>query len=189
MAENFNYKGTISTTNNEETGTFMYLEDNHTSVLGMREYAKDVKILSHEDAFKIFNTSKFNLEDMQIQKGQSLFVYPAQCNFSGTKYPLSWIDKVQNGVLNTLAQTSPTKWFCMLDAASFVSCNELDLKKFKPDFVCLSFYKIFGYPTGLGALLVKNTSGHVLNKTYFGGGTVQMTLHSEHILRPVLHER
>lgn len=37
---------------------------------------------------------------------------------------------------------------------------------------------MFGYPTGLGALLVHNsTCATVLgNKTYFGGGTVEIAL-------------
>lgn len=43
-----------------------------------------------------------------------------------------------------------------------------------PDFVALSFYKIFGYPD-LGALLVRKDSGHILQwRKYFGGGTVDM---------------
>ena len=33
---------------------------------------------------------------------------------------------------------------------AFVPTDQLDLKEVKPDFVCVSFYKIFGYPTGIG---------------------------------------
>jgi molybdenum cofactor sulfurtransferase len=41
-----------------------------------------------------------------------------------------------------------------------------------PDFTCLSFYKIFGFPD-LGALVVRRASGHILNlRRYFGGGTI-----------------
>jgi selenocysteine lyase/cysteine desulfurase len=43
-----------------------------------------------------------------------------------------------------------------------------------PDFVCVSFYKIFGFPD-LGALVVRRESGHILAlRKYFGGGTVSM---------------
>lgn len=42
----------------------------------------------------------------------------------------------------------------------------------QPDFVPLSFYKLFGYPTGLGALLVRKEAARQLNKVYFGGGSV-----------------
>ena len=33
-----------------------------------------------------------------------------------------------------------------------------------PDFVAVSFYKIFGHPTGLGALLLKRSAADVLKK-------------------------
>ena len=40
----------------------------------------------------------------------------------------------------------------------------------------LSFYKIFGYPTGLGALLVRRSAMPLLaGKLYFGGGTVAVS--------------
>lgn len=85
-----------------------------------------------------------------------------------------------------------SKWACLLDAASLVSTSPLDLSLYKPDFVTISFYKIFGYPTGLGALIVKNSSSHLLSeRKYFGGGTVLMALSTQrrHEMRPVLHDR
>jgi len=39
-------------------------------------------------------------------------------------------------------------WDVLLDAAAFVPTNPLDLSQVKPDFVPVSFYKMFGYPTG-----------------------------------------
>ena len=59
-----------------------------------------------------------------------------------------------------------------MDAASFVPNSRLDLEKYSPDFVAISFYKMFGYPGGLGALIVKNSTSKILKKNYFGGGTV-----------------
>jgi molybdenum cofactor sulfurtransferase len=45
-----------------------------------------------------------------------------------------------------------------------------------PDFVALSFYKIFGFPN-IGALIVRKDSAHVLqDRKYFGGGTVEMVV-------------
>jgi selenocysteine lyase/cysteine desulfurase len=38
----------------------------------------------------------------------------------------------------------------VLDAAAHVATHPLDLRAVKPDFVCISFYKIFGLPTGEG---------------------------------------
>ena len=47
------------------------------------------------------------------------------------------------------------KWKVLLDAAAFAPTQPLDLSQFPADFVAVSFYKMFGYPTGLGALLVR----------------------------------
>lgn len=40
----------------------------------------------------------------------------------------------------------------------------------------LSYYKIFGYPTGLGALLVRRDALPLLRKRFFGGGTVAVSV-------------
>lgn len=60
----------------------------------------------------------------------------------------------------------------LLDAAAFIPTNPLNLTEVRPDFVCMSFYKIFGYPTGLGALLIRKEIVPELRKQYWGGGTV-----------------
>lgn len=36
----------------------------------------------------------------------------------------------------------------------------------------MSFYKLFGYPTGIGALLIRNDLGGMLEKRSFAGGSV-----------------
>ncbi|RHY03968.1 hypothetical protein DYB25_014071, partial [Aphanomyces astaci] len=43
---------------------------------------------------------------------------------------------------------------------------------YKPDFMVMSFYKLFGYPSGLGALLIRRSSAPYLAKPYHGGGTL-----------------
>ena len=79
--------------------------------------------------------------------GHNLFAFPAQSNFSGVQHPLEWI-----------AEAQEAGWDVLLDAAAFVPTNRLDLSRWHPDYVTLSFYKIFGYPTGIGALLVRRPS-------------------------------
>jgi molybdenum cofactor sulfurtransferase len=64
----------------------------------------------------------------------------------------------------------------LLDAAALASSSPLDLTAVQPDFVTLSFYKMFGFPTGVGALLIRRTSAHFLNlarRRYFGGGSLK----------------
>ena len=60
----------------------------------------------------------------------------------------------------------------LLDAAAFAPTNQLDLSRFKPDFVPLSFYKMFGYPTGIGALLARRSALAKLHRPWFAGGTI-----------------
>ena len=92
-----------------------------------------------------------------------LFAFPAQSNVSGIKHDLNWIGTAQE-----------MGWDVLWDAAAFVHTSKLDLSLFTPDFVSVSFYKIFGYPTGIGCLLVKKSSFEKLQKKWFAGGTVRL---------------
>jgi len=145
---------------------FLLLFDNHNSVNGIREYAKN-KGAS-------FEYCPVYLEDLRIDevklhqkliskkyKHHKLFAYPAQSNVSGVKHDLRWIETAQNN-----------GWDVLLDAAAYVPTNSLDLQEIKPDYVSVSFYKIFGYPTGVGALLIKKSAFEKLDKPWFAGGTV-----------------
>jgi selenocysteine lyase/cysteine desulfurase len=145
---------------------FLLLFDNHNSVNGIREYAK------RKGAD--FEYCPVYLEDLRIDeatlhtklsahtyKHNKLFAYPAQSNVSGVKHDLKWIEVAhENG------------WDVLLDAAAFVPTNTLDLQAVKPDYVSVSFYKIFGYPTGVGALLIHKNAFEKLDKPWFAGGTV-----------------
>jgi selenocysteine lyase/cysteine desulfurase len=103
--------------------------------------------------------------DEYLRRGQSgehnLFAYPAQSNFSSVQHPLEWVEKAQ-----------AAGWDVLLDAAAFAPTNPLDLSKVKPDFVPLSFYKIFGYPTGIGALIARKEALAKLHRPWFAGGTI-----------------
>ncbi|KAG8521657.1 Molybdenum cofactor sulfurase [Galemys pyrenaicus] len=163
---------------------FCYLTDSHTSVVGMREVARAMGVTS----------TPVSPEDVRLAEKRGvaitdpdcplphLFCYPAQSNFSGTRYPLSWIAEVKSGRMCPVS--TPGKWFVLLDAASYVSTSPLDLSVHRADFVPISFYKIFGFPTGLGALLVNNQTASLLRKSYFGGGTAAAYLAGEDFYIP-----
>ena len=74
---------------------------------------------------------------------------------------LAWIESAQE-----------RGWDVLLDAAAFVPTNRLDLNSIHPDFVSLSFYKMFGYPTGVGCLLIRKRAAVKLQRPWFAGGTV-----------------
>jgi selenocysteine lyase/cysteine desulfurase len=60
----------------------------------------------------------------------------------------------------------------LLDAAAYVPTMELDLSAVHPDFVSLSWYKVFGYPTGLGCLIARREALARLQRPWFSGGTI-----------------
>ncbi|XP_054439520.1 molybdenum cofactor sulfurase isoform X2 [Pteronotus mesoamericanus] len=169
----------------ESSGSlFCYLTDNHTSVVGMRTVARAKNVtfmpIRPEDMCSAEKQGAATCDpDCQLVH---LFCYPAQSNFSGARYPLSWIGEVKSG--QTRPVGVPGKWYVLLDAASYVSTSPLDLSVHQADFIPLSFYKIFGFPTGLGALLVHNRVASLLRKTYFGGGTAAAYLAGEDFYIP-----
>lgn len=81
-------------------------------------------------------------------------VAPFPCiHLLGIKLPFELLEYIHK--LRDERKTSSTRYLTMLDAATFVSHSKLDLSKWSADFVVLSFYKMFGYPTGIGALLMR----------------------------------
>lgn len=148
-------------------GHFLLTFDNHNSVNGIREYAhaKGAEVtyvpvlppnMRVDTAALLAHLSRY-----QRPGFHRLFAYPAQSNFSGVRHPLDWI-----------AHAQAHGWDVLLDAAAFVPTNELDLSRWHPDFVSLSFYKLFGYPTGLGCLLARKTALAKLHRPWFAGGTI-----------------
>jgi molybdenum cofactor sulfurtransferase len=146
-------------------GRYLLSFDNHNSVNGIREFARchgaTVTYLPVELAELRISEALLRAELAKGAEGRKLFAYPAQSNFSGVQHPLEWIE---------LAHAAG--WDVLLDGAAFVPSNRLDLGKYKPDFVPLSFYKMFGYPTGIGALLVKRSALASLHRPWFAGGTI-----------------
>lgn len=150
------------------SSTFILTSDNHNSVNGIREFCKGKGGTTqyatvHYDDLCMDEDNLQQLLENAPPSDTRLFAFPAQSNVSGIKHDLKWIARAQALGFDVL-----------LDAAAYVPTSKLDLQKHQPDFVSASFYKIFGYPTGLGCLLVKKTSFHKLVKPWFAGGTVTM---------------
>jgi len=147
-------------------GRYLLTFDNHNSVNGIREFAHargaEVTYIPVMLPEMRVDASQLSLELSRPSKaGHNLFAFPAQSNFSSVKHPLEWIE-----------QAHAYGWDVLLDAAAYVPTNKLDLGKVKPDFVPISFYKIFGYPTGLGALIARKSALAKLHRPWFAGGTI-----------------
>ncbi|MBR9921545.1 MAG: aminotransferase class V-fold PLP-dependent enzyme [Bacteroidetes bacterium] len=152
----------------DQKGHFMLLSDNHNSVNGIREFCLHgggsfEYIPIRTDNLGIDESTMNAMLKAQPEKKNKLFAFPAQSNVSGIKHSLDWIKKA-----------NAEGWDVLLDAAAFVPSSRLDLSVYKPDFVSVSFYKIFGYPTGLGCLFIHKNKFHKLRKPWFAGGTVSL---------------
>jgi molybdenum cofactor sulfurtransferase len=154
--------------------------DNHNSVNGIREFAcahgasveyvplttPDLRI--DEDCL----TASLAAADPRLP---NLFAFPAQSNFSGVQHPLELVERAH-----------ASGWDVLLDAAAFVPTNRLNLSHVRPDFVTISFYKMFGYPTGVGCLVIKTDAAAKMRRPWFAGGTVNFATVQgrQHILSP-----
>jgi len=140
--------------------------DNHNSVNGLREFARARGAVTRYAPMS-GDDLRTAEEDVAAAlgagggAGRGLFAYPAQSNFSGVQHPLAWIERAQAAGYDVL-----------LDAAAFVPANRLDLGAVKPEFVTVSFYKMFGFPTGVGCLLARRDALARLRRPWFSGGTV-----------------
>lgn len=148
----------------EAGSRYVLTADNHNSVNGIREYAQcrgaevDYVPLDHD---LLISGLEQHLAGADRER-HNLFVFPAQSNFSGVKHPLEWVSRAQ-----------ALGYDVLVDAAAFVPTSRLSLRQVKPEFACVSFYKMFGYPTGVGALLAKREALLKLHRPWFGGGTVR----------------
>lgn len=142
--------------------------DNHNSVNGIREFARRG---GSEVAYVPVRNPELRLDADLVHRalhdppvdGAGLFAYPAQSNFSGVQHPLEWI-----------AEARSLGWDVILDSAAFAPTNRLDLAAVKPDFVPLSFYKMMGYPTGVGVLIARREAIDKLRRPWFAGGTITL---------------
>ena len=132
--------------------------DNHNSVVGAREYASakgaatlvlplDAELRLHEPKARL-----------AAQHGPGLFAFPVQSNFSGVKHDLG------------LVQAAHALGFDVLLDAAAGGC--ISLREHDAEFLACAFYKLFGLPTGLGALVAKRSALARLKRPWFAGGTV-----------------
>ena len=114
-----------------------------------------------------------------------LFAFPAESNFDGRLYDLFLNDIVHahnhpTGVgpamqsayiAASTCSTNPLglhhrgpqyRWYTLIDSSKFLCTSPLDLSAHPIDFATISFYKMFGFPTGLAGLVIKNETAQEL---------------------------
>jgi selenocysteine lyase/cysteine desulfurase len=147
-------------------GRLLMTYDNHNSVNGLREFARkkgaSFRYVPMTAPELRIDGQRLAEELSRARRGaNNLLVFPAQSNFSGVHHSLETVDLARS-----------LGWDVIVDSATFAPTNRLDLGKWHPDFVPLSFYKMFGYPTGLGCLIARREALDKLRRPWFAGGTV-----------------
>ncbi|HUQ19041.1 MAG TPA: aminotransferase class V-fold PLP-dependent enzyme [Gemmatimonadaceae bacterium] len=150
--------------------------DNHNSVNGIREFAgragAKVEYLPLDPDLRLADPLSY-LEKHAFVRNK-MFAYPAQSNFSGVKHGFA------------LARYARALGYAVLvDAAAFAPTNPISLRATPVDFLALSMYKVFGFPTGVGALVARRDSLRRLRRPWFAGGTVEYASvqNQSHLLR------
>lgn len=181
----------------EEYGRFAYLDQSHSSLYGLRDIvqaerssgAYGVDALREEEVIDwVKNASSLS------GTGRSLLAIPLQCNATGKRYH-RFISRILKTREEVERKTGERKVFILLDAASYLSPScRMKLRKdcnYEVDFICFSFIKILGYPSGLGATLIQRASAFTLTgKSYYGGGTLEASTSRMQWRQPMreLHE-
>ena len=164
-------------------------------VLGLRQFARQAKWALGSFALEDLASLSKDLSAANMIEGEvpreadyNLLAFPGESNFSGRQPDLSCLKSLRS------------KWRILLDAAKLACSERLDLTKCGADFVVVSFYKIFGHPTGLGALICRHDAAPLLlprsgadatgQPLYFGGGTVSsVSAFSDFVVpRAALHQ-
>ncbi|KAF1899021.1 hypothetical protein Lal_00019142 [Lupinus albus] len=110
-----------------------------------------------------FSGLRFGLDLVNIIKENSRRIsgISSVCNFDLASFFLGAVVTSFTSAIDFLSSTCDTldptgQWMVLIDAAKGCATMPPDLSKYPADFITISFYKLFGYPTGLGALIVRN---------------------------------
>ncbi|KAJ6593168.1 pyridoxal phosphate-dependent transferase [Mycena capillaripes] len=145
--------------------------DSHNSVHGIREYAayRGARVCyippTSTGGFQPSTAKNILLRNRPRSKASApcLFALTGQSNISNTKSSLSIIEYATSLGYHTL-----------LDAAALAATSAISLSEFPVDAMAVSFYKMFGFPTGVGALVVKKSFLVQLKRPWFAGGNVDV---------------
>jgi selenocysteine lyase/cysteine desulfurase len=145
---------------------FALTYDNHNSVNGIREFAKRA---GAEVRYVPVVAPELRLDEAAMadalhgvdEGANHLLAFPAQSNFSGVQHRLDLVAEAQG-----------LGWDVLVDMAAFAPTNRVDIASVRPDFAAFSFYKLFGFPTGVGCLLARRDKLDRLHRPWFAGGTI-----------------
>ncbi|KAG9080537.1 hypothetical protein FS749_007986, partial [Ceratobasidium sp. UAMH 11750] len=147
--------------------------DAHNSVQGIRAFAgrarASVRYVSCledggydvEEAMAILDSLP---ESSESTNTKSLLALTGLSNLTNHKAPLQTI----------VPAARARGVYTILDAAALAPTTRISLSNTPVDAMVISFYKMFGFPTGVGALVARKTFLNKLERPWFAGGAVEL---------------
>ena len=168
-------------------GTYVLGMDSHNSVNGIRQFAlaKGARVAYIQSTSMggmdepwakvptVFTSAGSKLtpppQNILMTNGPRPQPFPPPCLFALTG--LSNVTNSKNP-LSLIAYASSLGYYTLLDAAALAPSSKISLRNTPVDAMAISFYKMFGFPTGVGCLVAKKSFLGQLRRPWFAGGTV-----------------
>ncbi|KAJ3874525.1 pyridoxal phosphate-dependent transferase [Lentinula edodes] len=173
-----------------KNSTFILSTDSHNSVNGIREFARrggaNVVYVpaggqkGKEGAFDLKEGRRILRRNKPPQGTSSLLALTGLSNITNAKCPAlcssstSSSSSAEDGSIVTYARS--LGYHTLLDAAALAPTSRISLAHLPVDALAVSFYKMFGFPTGVGALVIRKGFLRQLKRgrPWFAGGTVDV---------------
>ena len=146
----------------DSKSSFYYASTSHESILGLRPFATEKKA-----TLRVFNPK--NPDRSKLKVGNNLVALPLVDEFDGSILSPQEILQVLN------FQGNGNYTAVMVDASVYLQSRTLDLDKLPLDCVSFDLSTLIGFPS-IGVLIISNNLIRMLQKPYFGGGTLVYAL-------------
>ncbi|KAJ4471501.1 pyridoxal phosphate-dependent transferase [Lentinula aciculospora] len=169
-----------------KSSTFVLSTDSHNSVNGIREFARrgGARVVyvpaggqkGREGAFDLEEGKRILRRNKPPKGTSSLLALTGLSNITNAKCPaLSHSSGLaEDGSIVAYARS--LGYHTLLDAAALAPTSRISLTQLPVDALAVSFYKMFGFPTGVGALVIRKGFLRLLSRgrPWFAGGTVDV---------------
>lgn len=192
VAERFPWCGPCSCCGRRSV--FLYAHNSHNSLVGMRNLVlnkggtfvcrslAEIEAMSIDDFDEMRNHHGGpSCDQCSDEEYANMIAVPQECNA---------LAKICDTKSISRKARQAQGWYTLVDIAKAASTGPISLRGVDADFAVLSWTKVFGEPTGLGALLVRQSLLHTLfsSKTqhshYQGGGSVNLLLPGTQVCVP-----
>ncbi|KAJ3995668.1 pyridoxal phosphate-dependent transferase [Lentinula boryana] len=173
-----------------KSSAFVLSTDSHNSVNGIREFARrgGAKVVYVPAGGQKGEEGAFDLDEGKRNKPRpgtsSLLALTGLSNITNAKCPAlcpsstsSSSPSSGSGKADSIVTYARSLGYhTLLDAAALAPTSRISLAQLPVDALVVSFYKMFGFPTGVGALVIRKSFLRLLRRSrpWFAGGTVDV---------------